>query len=41
MVCKTLENIYSKNYDKDFKEAYKKLEEKLIPQVYAYGFLRY
>jgi hypothetical protein len=39
-IRKTLEGLYGKGFDKDFKEAYKVLEDKLIPQVYDYGFLR-
>ena len=39
-IRKTLENVYGKNYDKEFKEVYKKLEDKLIPQVYDFGFLK-
>ena len=39
-IRKTLECLYGKNFDKDFKECYKILEDKLITQVYNYGFLK-
>src|SRR5574344_1021281 len=39
-IRKTLEDMYGKGFDKSFKDAYKRLEDKMIPQVYEYGFLR-